>query len=52
MRRRFGFGEEQLCLKCLSKIPKTNYHLTEDNPVEKRFWGKVRIESASSIFLS
>lgn len=43
-------GEEQLCLKCLSKIPKTNYHLTEDNPVEKRFWGKVRIESASSYF--
>lgn len=41
-------GENQLCLKCFKNIPKTNYHLQKDNPVEKRFWGKVRIERASS----
>lgn len=43
-------GEEQLCLNCLNELPKTNFHMVKDNPVEKRFWGKVRIESASSYF--
>lgn len=43
-------GEEELCMGCFNKIPKTNYHLAKDNPVEKRFWGKVDVESASSYF--
>lgn len=43
-------GETQLCLKCQNKIPKTNYHLLPDNPVEKRFWGKVPVASASSFY--
>ncbi len=42
--------EQQLCLKCFNHIPKTNFHLQKDNPVEKRFWGKVPIEAASSYF--
>ncbi|MEZ7867468.1 MAG: phosphoribosyltransferase family protein [Paludibacteraceae bacterium] len=29
-------------------MPKTNYHLLQDNPVEKRFWGKVPVERATS----
>ena len=37
-------------MKCFSNIPKTNFHLQKDNPVEKRFWGKVRIEKATSYF--
>lgn len=41
-------GEKQLCLKCFSNIPKTNFHLQADNPVEKRFWGKVHVERATS----
>ncbi len=43
-------SENQLCLKCFNSIPKTNYHLQKDNPVEKRFWGKVPVERASSYF--
>ncbi|MBP1638019.1 MAG: phosphoribosyltransferase [Bacteroidetes bacterium] len=43
-------GENQLCLKCVSRIPKTNYHLIPDNPVEKRFWGKAPVAYASSYF--
>jgi ComF family protein len=42
--------ESQLCLFCLFSLPKTNYHLQKDNPIEKRFWGKVNIEHASSFF--
>lgn len=43
-------GELFVCLKCLNEIPKTNYHLIKSNPVEKRFWGKVPIESATAYF--
>ncbi|MDL2289901.1 ComF family protein [Paludibacteraceae bacterium OttesenSCG-928-F17] len=43
--------EEHLCLSCLHHIPKTNYHLQKDNPVEERFWGKVPVFRASSFFL-
>lgn len=41
-------GEEHLCLSCLYKLPKTNYHLQPNNPIEKRFWGKVHLQHASS----
>lgn len=43
-------GEDQLCLHCFNNMPRTNYHLQCDNPVEKHFWGKVPIECASSYF--
>lgn len=43
-------NEHQLCLSCLNDIPKTNYHLIENNPIEKRFWGKVTVYRATSYF--
>ena len=43
-------NEHQLCISCFHSIPKTNYHLIEENPVEKRFWGKVPIYRATSYF--
>ena len=42
--------EQVLCLKCLYKIPRTNYHLLPDNVLEKRFWGKADIERATAFF--
>lgn len=33
-------SESHICLSCLNNIPRTNYHLLTDNPVEKRFWEK------------
>ena len=44
-------SESHICLTCLNNIPRTNYHLTPDNPVEKRFWGKVPIFRGTSFFL-
>lgn len=41
-------GERCVCLKCLSSLPRTNYHKKEENETEKRFFGKVRVEHASS----
>lgn len=43
-------NEHQLCLSCLHDIPKTNYHLMPDNPIEKRFWGKVPVQQATAYF--
>ncbi len=42
--------ENQLCINCLHTIPKTNYHLTSNNPIEKRFWGKVPINRGTAFF--
>lgn len=41
-------GEETLCSFCEYRLPKTNYHLTPDNPVEAIFWGRIPLHSAAS----
>ncbi len=40
--------EDYICLNCLYALPKTNFHLTEDNPVNKLFWGRIKINNATS----
>ena len=32
-------------------MPRTNWHLEKDNPVEQQFWGKFPLERATSYFL-
>lgn len=43
-------NEHQICISCLHEIPKTNYHLLSDNPLEKRFWGKAPIFRGTSYY--
>lgn len=43
-------GEECLCMMCNIELPRTNYHLRKDNPVEQLFWGKIPLERATSFF--
>ncbi len=38
--------ESQLCLRCISKLPVTNFHLHAGNPVEKKFWGRIPVVNA------
>lgn len=33
-------GEECICTVCNINLPRTNYHLRKDNPVERLFWDK------------
>ena len=40
--------EEVLCMKCLYHLPKTNFHLHEENPVSRVFWGRVNLHGATS----
>ena len=43
-------NEQHICISCLNAIPKTNYHQIADNPIEKRFWGKVPVARATAFF--
>ena len=40
--------EEFICNKCYLTLPKTNYHLQLENPIEKIFFGRANIKTASS----
>lgn len=42
--------EKQICLGCVQNMPKTKFHLLPDNPVEKKFWGKVPISRGTAYF--
>lgn len=41
-------NENLICTECYILIPRTDYHLKENNPVEKLFWGRCRIEKAGA----
>lgn len=42
--------EEAICGFCLYHLPRTNFHLQPDNPVEMLFWGRVNIHSAAACY--
>ena len=42
--------EKVLCLSCLFHLPRTEFHKDPENPVSQIFWGRIRIEHASSFF--
>jgi len=43
--------ENVLCDACSYHLPRTNFHLFCDNPVNRIFWGRVEILSATSFLL-
>ncbi|MBL7112037.1 MAG: ComF family protein [Bacteroidales bacterium] len=43
-------NESVICAGCLYALPRTNFHLERDNPVAKTFWGRVRLENATSFY--
>lgn len=40
--------EETICISCLLRLPKTGFHMHEENPVSRVFWGRVNIKAATS----
>ncbi len=42
--------ESQLCLRCLAAMPETNFEKHAGNPVEKMFWGRLSLVSATAAF--
>ncbi len=43
-------NESVICAGCLYALPRTNFHLERDNPVAQTFWGRVRLENATSYY--
>ncbi len=43
--------EQEICEFCWTDLPLSNYHLLEDNPVSRLFYGRVPIEGATSYYL-
>lgn len=41
-------NEVVLCTSCNYNLPKTGFHLEDDNPVSRLFWGRVNIEGAGA----
>ncbi|HEY6505006.1 MAG TPA: phosphoribosyltransferase family protein [Chitinophagaceae bacterium] len=37
-----------LCLKCIDSMPETSFELHPNNPVEKRFWGRLNLLSGTA----
>jgi ComF family protein len=42
--------ESNLCLRCVDALPETDFEKHENNPVEKIFWGRLLLESASASY--
>ncbi|APG60611.1 ComF family protein [Christiangramia salexigens] len=42
-------NEEIICTSCLHDLPVTRYHLDNENPVKKVFYGRVKIEKATAL---
>lgn len=43
-------NEHSICTYCAYHLPKTNYHLDNENPVAKIFWGRTTIFSAAAFY--
>ena len=41
-------NEKLICTECYVLIPRTNYHLEDENPVAQLFWGRCLIEKAAA----
>ena len=41
-------NESLICTECYVVIPRTNYHIEENNPVAQLFWGRCMIEKAAA----
>jgi predicted amidophosphoribosyltransferase len=39
-------GEDTLCTRCLLELPKTNYHLLEENPIKNKLTGRLPLKHA------
>ena len=45
-----NYHEQHFCLECYADIPLTHFWNVQDNPAEKVFWGRCRVERVYSLF--
>ena len=49
-RKALIYGEDCICSYCLYDLPLTQLHKERENPVSRIFWGRVDVETATSLF--
>lgn len=49
--KRLQLWEQEICVLCLMEMPVSYFHLDEANAVAKVFWGRVRVEQATTWFV-
>ena len=42
--------EKVICTRCLVDLPRTNFHLEQNNPVSQLFWGRIDVKNATALF--
>lgn len=42
--------EEVICTFCLYHLPKTNYHLMDESPLDKVFWGRAQLAHTAALY--
>jgi len=40
--------ESMLCMRCIDAMPETNFEIHANNPVEKKFWGRLSLQQATA----
>ena len=40
--------ESMLCMRCVDAMPETNFEIHPNNPVEKKFWGRLQLVAATA----
>jgi ComF family protein len=42
-------NEDLICMQCLGRLPYTKWHMDNENPLHRIFWGKVPIQGVTSM---
>ncbi len=42
--------EQEICSRCIRKLPRTGFELVDDDPVSQTFWGRVKLKKATSLY--
>lgn len=48
--QKLSLQEKHICTLCLATLPRTNYHLHLENPMEEKFRGRIAIERATAMY--
>ncbi len=46
---KLAVSEEDICVKCLMDLPRTMFHVSEVNPLEQMYWGRIPIVGATAL---
>lgn len=42
--------EDIICILCEHHLPQTDYHLKSDSPLDKLFWGRIRLSNVAAMY--